>query len=76
MITKKEIAKIHKVIGRVSAVISGDAQGGMYARGLAAEGYNGGYRDALNDVLLFMNSGCLPNRNGWWDEPEEKKGKK
>ena len=38
--------------------------------GLAAEGYNGGYRDALYDVLLAMN-GCVPQRNGWWIKTEE-----
>ena len=76
MITKKEIAKIHKVIGRVSAVISGDAQHSRIASAMSAEGYNGGYRDALSDVLTFMRSApthWLPTRNGWWDEPKDVK---
>ena len=41
------------------------AAGGLYARGLSSEGYNGGYRDALNDVLLALNGG-IPRRNYWW----------
>lgn len=40
---------------------------GVYARHLAAEGYNGGYRDALDDVLLVLE-GTTPDRmdNRWW----------
>lgn len=41
------------------------ASGGKYARGLAGEGYTGGYRDALRDVLLVLD-GVVPNRNNWW----------
>jgi hypothetical protein len=41
------------------------SRGGKYAHGLASEGYNGGYRDALADVLLALN-GVTPSRNGWW----------
>jgi hypothetical protein len=39
--------------------------GGMYARGMAAEGYAGGYRDALDDVMLALN-GVKPSRRGYW----------
>jgi hypothetical protein len=39
----------------------------FYSRGLASEGYNGGYRDALYDVMLAID-GILPNRNNWWEE--------
>jgi len=73
MITKKEIAKIKQVSKRVSGVISGDAQRSRISAGLANEGFNGGYRQALDDVLLFMSSGCLPNTNGWWDDVKEEK---
>ena len=38
----------------------------LFSRGLASEGYNGGYRDALNDITLLLN-GVVPNRNHWWD---------
>lgn len=37
-----------------------------YATGLASEGYVGGYRDALSDVILAMN-GVRPDRRGWWE---------
>lgn len=49
---------------------SGDNYGnGLYARGLASEGYNGGYRDALADVMLAMR-GIFPGNRGrdWWDK--------
>ena len=36
----------------------------QYSKGLAYEGYNGGYLAALNDVLLALN-GVTPQRNGW-----------
>ena len=42
------------------------ARGGIYARGMAGEGYNGGYRDALYDVALALN-GVTPQRHGWWE---------
>jgi len=48
---------------KVSIQIRNDRRsGGKYARGLASEGYNGGYRDALNDVLLLLESDTIPDR--------------
>jgi len=41
--------------------------GSLYARGLASEGYAGGYRDALNDVLLLLN-GVAPSTRGYWSK--------
>ena len=42
------------------------SKGPNFATGLSEEGYVGGYRDALNDVLLAMN-GVKPSTRGWWD---------
>ena len=50
-----------KVQDRIRAI---SLDGGLYARGLASEGYLGGYRDALNDVMLVLN-GVTPFRD--WD---------
>jgi hypothetical protein len=59
---------IRKVANRVRERMRESAStGGKYARGLASEGYNGGYYQALQDVLLFM-SGVRPNRHSWWQE--------
>lgn len=60
--------KIQRVYKKVDGEIRAFARrGNMYAAGLAGEGYNGGYADALQDVLLALN-GVRPNRRGWWDE--------
>jgi hypothetical protein len=45
----------------------------LISAGLASEGYNGGYRDALIDVIMFLN-GVLPNRNDWWKPDHHKFG--
>ncbi len=42
----------------------------VYGRGLASEGYNGGYLDALSDVELALN-GVEPSRRGWWREEQK-----
>ena len=43
------------------------SKGPNFAAGLASEGYVGGYRDALSDVILAMN-GITPNTRGWWEK--------
>jgi hypothetical protein len=52
-------------------IASNAAGGGIYARGLANEGYAGGYAQALQDVLLLAN-GVMPNTRGYWDDIQEK----
>lgn len=52
---------------------SGSDGNNVFARGLASEGYAGGYRDALLDVMTALN-GITPTRNGWWSD--EKNGDK
>lgn len=48
---------------------------GFYSGGLASEGYNGGYLQCLQDVLLALN-GVVPNRHSWWKRAVEKIEKK
>ena len=43
-----------------------------YSKGLSSEGYEGGYRDALDDVQLALN-GVVPNRRGWWIKESKRK---
>jgi len=68
--------KLQQVRRQVELEISGfarrdEGQGGVnYAGGLASEGYAGGYRDALDDVMLALN-GVPPSRRGWWPREEE-----
>lgn len=63
---RRQVNRAHEQVSQQIAAYA--ARGDKYSRGLASEGYNGGYRDALSDVLLALN-GVRPNRNGWWDEP-------
>lgn len=42
-----------------------DAGSGLYST-LAGEGYSGGYRQALSDVLLVLN-GVKPNTRDYWN---------
>lgn len=65
-VARKVIAARKSVQKDISAFAS---SGGGVARGLAGEGYNGGYRDALDDVLLLLN-GVIPERNGWWTKTD------
>lgn len=48
-------------------------QNSLYSRGLSSEGYDGGYMQALQDVLLFMNGNIPNSRYGYiWYEIIEK----
>lgn len=51
----------------VSAEIHDNARmGDIFARGLAAEGYAGGYRDALSDCLMLLNGQHPQDIRGYW----------
>lgn len=51
----------------VRAEISGNAsRGGQYAGAMSGEGYAGGYSQALSDVMLLLESHCLPNTRNYW----------
>ena len=56
---KRNLQKVYKIVNsRISAFAKRE---GIYAGGLASEGYLGGYRDALDDVIVALN-GTIPNR--------------
>ena len=59
--TKGIKRKIKHVSRKVQAEIGGFVRRGFVAGGMAAEGYCGGYADALQDVLFALNGGT-PNR--------------
>lgn len=70
-LVKQAHDRAHEQIGMIARG-SGEGRDGMYARGLASEGYLGGYRDALQAVMLLLN-GVIPNDfRGYhlWDENE------
>ena len=69
MTKKQTVRKLSEVAEKVQEDISKSIRSGdLYSRGLSGEGHNGGYRDALYDAVLYINSGCLPNRNRWWEK--------
>lgn len=64
MARRKDIErKINLAIERVEQEIRDNANhsDSIYSRGLAAEGYAGGYRDALYAVMAVLND--VPPRN-------------
>lgn len=65
---KRVIMKqLSAALSNVNAEISGIASsGGKYGRAMSGEGYSGGYRDALNDVILLLNGVTPDRRNYWW----------
>ena len=64
---------IRKVLHRVGEHIARQTnQDSLYSRGLSREGWNGGYEQALMDVLAFLN-GVPPNdtrTKNWWSESD------
>lgn len=66
---KRQASKaIDAALKRVQAEIHDMAQQGdsLYGKGLATEGFSGGYAQALMDVSLVLNSGCMPNSRDYW----------
>jgi len=62
------VRKLNRVIEAVNQSIHREIDAdSIYSRGLSGEGYDGGYRDAICDVLLALN-GVQPRRNLWWEE--------
>lgn len=64
---KKPTRIIQDVLDQVYKEISEHSKDheGIYGKGTASEGYNGGYAQALSDVLLILN-GVVPTHNRWW----------
>lgn len=63
------VTRIKRALERVSAHIERQTdRNSVYSRGLAREGYDGGYAQALSDVLLTLR-GVMPNRHPqWWED--------
>ncbi len=59
---------LRKASSAVEAEIRGNASHGKYGAGLSAEGYAGGYRDALRDVNAALG-GWGPSNSRFWPPP-------
>lgn len=60
-----------------AAMRSADAQiadhdGSKFGRGLASEGWHGGYAEALRDVDAMLRHGSPSDRPGYWRQPEKR----
>lgn len=68
---KRKLSRARAAVQR--EISANRAMGGKYAAALSGESYFGGYRDALDDVILALN-GITPRRNGWWGRDDEDDG--
>lgn len=60
------VRKVRRARDRVSALMERETdRSSRYSAGLASEGYNGGYRQALDDILLVIN-GVTPTTRRFW----------
>jgi hypothetical protein len=66
MVAKGIKRKIRTALENIQKEINGNASGGFYARGLAGEGYAGGYRDALYAVQALLNGNRPPDDRCYW----------
>ena len=63
------LKRLDKALAKVNADISANSQGGgMFARGLANEGFAGGYAEALRDVDAVLRHGHPSDRRRYWRE--------
>lgn len=52
------------------AIAATAREGGVFGRGLATEGFNGGYRTALDDVEALLRHGFPADDRRFWTEDE------
>lgn len=65
MTKRQKIAAIRAAMKAVNAEIASNSVG-KFGRGLASEGYAGGYLAALSDALLIFESDTIPNTRHYW----------
>lgn len=64
--------QLHKARENVTKEISWAANSdSLWARGMAGEGYAGGYRDALDDVLLSLNGVGPTSQTRYWPREDD-----
>lgn len=67
------LKRMEKVRAVVRDEIRGNgASGGKFARGLASEGFAGGYLQALDDVEAALRHGYPSDHRGYWAKSEWK----
>jgi hypothetical protein len=61
--------KIDRALRRIKTEMSCN-DGGKYARGLASEGFAGGYQQALYDVEALLRGVPPGDQRGYWTDEE------
>ena len=65
------LRRIEAVRAVVRAEIKANSdQGGIYARGLANEGFAGGYLQAIDDIEAALRHGYPNDHRGYWRDSE------
>lgn len=64
----RELRKLLFLVAREAQaeINASAASGGKYACGLSSEGYVGGYREAIYDVIAMMDHGQPADQRGFW----------
>lgn len=63
------LARIVGARAAASAEIAASASGGKFARGLASEGFVGGYLAAIRDIEALLQHGYPQDARGFWKLP-------
>lgn len=74
----KLVRKLEDVCEGVRETVGRDIDGrGMYARGLSTEGWDGGYQQALRDVIAHLGgySNVGSRYRSLWDAPTKRKAR-
>ena len=67
--SKGILKKLYKAREKVEQEISGHAKSSSLNGAVSGEGYSGGYRDAISDVILLLN-GTTPNRRNYYENED------
>lgn len=69
-LTKRQLLhRIRLARQRVQAEIADHSTSGFFARGLATEGYAGGYRECLDDIEALLTHGYPADTRHYWRLP-------
>ena len=60
--------RIKAALKNVDREITGNASLSRYGAAMSGEGYAGGYRQALYDVLVLLDGHWEPDTRGYWEK--------
>ena len=68
--------RIKAALKNVDREITGNASLSRYGAAMSGEGYAGGYRQALYDVLVLLDGHWEPDTRGYWEKKSSNAGNK